>query len=177
MVLRTATGLAHDQAGGYALSDHKTIRRQGDDRLQEMANRTAADLVASLLGALGPGDRFNLAACDVDCHWVFDEPVVANKKNLNAARTYLDARVSLGWTDLAGAFRSALARCSAHTHLVYLGDGIGTTVDADPVALAQSLERIYRDSSGTCHAPRWMRASQSAGRTRGRFSTKPPPVM
>ena len=112
------------------------------------ARRTQADLVATLLGSLAPRDRFNLAGFDVACDWAFDAPVPADPKNRTAACEFLDARVSLGWTDLDGAIASALKQCGPKTQVVYLGDGIPVTAATDPVAAAGRLRRLYESSGG-----------------------------
>ena len=38
------------------------------------------------------------------------------------------------------------------THVIYVGDGIVTTGDADPVAFAKRLQRLYEGKAGTFHA-------------------------
>ncbi len=91
-----------------------------------------AELVAALLTALTPKDRFNLGTCDVDCQWVFAKAAAADAKNIEMARQKLAARRSLGWTDLDKAMQAALAQCGPKTQVVYIGDGIVTTGDADP---------------------------------------------
>ncbi len=113
---------------------------------------TQAALLASLLAALTPKDTINLAACDVDCDWVFEKPVPADSKNIMAARQFLAKRTSLGWTDLDKAFASAFRQSGPTTHVIYLGDGIVTTGDADPAAFAKRLRRLYEGKSGICHA-------------------------
>ena len=104
-----------------------------------------AELVAALLTALTPKDKFNLGTCDVDCQWVFAKPAAADAKNIEMARQKLAARQSLGWTDLDKAMQAALAQCGPKTQVVYIGDGIVTTGDADPVAFAKRLRRMSRD--------------------------------
>ncbi|NQT36787.1 MAG: hypothetical protein HQ581_04820, partial [Planctomycetes bacterium] len=69
-----------------------------------------AEVIASLTGSLTPEDRFNLAACDMDCTWVFDEAVPATDANVDAASQFLAKRAMLGWTDLDRTFASALAQ-------------------------------------------------------------------
>ncbi len=111
-----------------------------------------AELIAALLGALTPKDKFNLGTCDVDCQWVFAKAATADAKNIEMARQKLAARASLGWTDLDKAMQSALAQCGPKTHVVYIGDGITTTGDADPVAFVKRLRRMVEEH--THHAPR-----------------------
>ncbi|MFW6124499.1 MAG: VIT domain-containing protein [Pirellulales bacterium] len=118
------------------------------------ARRTQTELVAALLGSLTSADRFNLAGFDVECDWVFDAPATADNRNIAAARQFLDARTSLGWTDLEGAVASALEQCGPTTRVVYLGDGIPVTAASDPVAAAGRLRRMYEvaDGEATFHA-------------------------
>ena len=111
-----------------------------------------AELVASLLGSLTPKDKFNLATCDVDCSWAFARPAAAEAGNIDQARQFLAARVSLGWTDLDQAMAAALEQCGPRTQVVYIGDGIVTTGDGDPVAFAQRLRRLAQGKPGTFHA-------------------------
>src|SRR5262249_41452718 len=73
-------------------------------------------------------------------------------ENVAAARDYLAKRTSLGWTDLDRAFAAALKRAGPKTHVVYVGDGIVTTGDADPVAFAKRLRRLYEGSSAILHS-------------------------
>jgi predicted Zn-dependent protease len=111
-----------------------------------------AALMGSLLASLTPKDRINVAACDVDCDWAFERAVPAEMKNVSAARLFLANRTSLGWTDLDRAFASALQQSGPKTHVIYVGDGIVTTGDADPVAFGQRLRRLYQGKAGIFHA-------------------------
>lgn len=110
------------------------------------------EFVAALLSALTPKDKFNLAACDVECDLVFEKQTLAEAKHVAAAREFLARRRSLGWTDLDKAFSTVMKKCNSTTQIVYIGDGVVTTGDADPVAFAQRLRREYHDKSGTFHA-------------------------
>ncbi|MBN1852339.1 MAG: hypothetical protein JW829_06430, partial [Pirellulales bacterium] len=110
-------------------------------------------VIAALLASLGSGDTFNLAVCDVDCEWIFEAPRPVTEQNINQARTMLDKRASLGWTDLDKAFLSAQDQCGPATHVIYIGDGIVTTGQADPVACADRIRRHYeKKPAGTFHA-------------------------
>jgi predicted Zn-dependent protease len=109
-------------------------------------------LLVSMLGALTPKDTLNVAACDVNCDWIFEKPVPATSANIAIVRQTLAKRSSLGWTDLDKAFSSAMKLSTPGTHVVYIGDGIVTTGDADPVAFAKRLHRLYDGKSGTFHA-------------------------
>ncbi len=109
------------------------------------------EFVATLLASLSPQDRFNLICSDVQSHAVFKEPVAATEDNVAVVRQFLDGRVSLGWTDLDAAFSQAMQRVQPQTHVVYIGDGIVNTTDADPIAFANRLKRMYADE-GTFHA-------------------------
>jgi predicted Zn-dependent protease len=111
-----------------------------------------AEFIAALLMALGPKDTFNLAACDVDCDWVFPNSVAAAGDSVATARDYLEGRVSLGWSDLDKAFASAIERAGPNTRVIYVGDGIHTTTDADPVAFAKRLKRLYEGKQGAFYA-------------------------
>ena len=59
-----------------------------------------------MLSSLGPDDRFNLARCDVDCQWVFNEPIGPEAENVAKATEVLADRASLG--------SLVSLRCEAH---------------------------------------------------------------
>ena len=103
-------------------------------------------------GSLGAKDKFNLATCDVDCRWLLAHPEAADAKNVRLAGELLAARTSLGWTDLDLAMASALKQCGPKTHVIYIGDGIVTAGDADPVAFAKRLRRMAEGKANTFHA-------------------------
>src|SRR5439155_16534586 len=78
---------------------------------------------------------------------------------------------SLGWTNLDIAFAEALRQCGPRTHVIYVGDGIVTAGDADPVAFTKRLRRLHQGQRGIFHAvtlgstyePGVMRAIASLG--------------
>ena len=113
---------------------------------------TQANFIGALLASLTPKDTFNLAGCDVTCDWAFDRSQSAAPKQLLAARDFLARRPSLGWSDLDAGFASVLKRAGASTHVIYVGDGIVTTGDADPVAFAKRLRQISFPGGGSFHA-------------------------
>lgn len=115
------------------------------------SRRKQEEFVAAILASLGPEDRFNLAVCDVECHWLFEDSVpagVENEKAVMKARQWLKNRVSLGWTDLDQAFTSIQQRADAGSHVIYIGDGIVTSGDADPQAFASRLNGQTLKSRG-----------------------------
>ncbi|MCE9564870.1 MAG: hypothetical protein K8U57_22780 [Planctomycetes bacterium] len=119
----------------------------------DQSQRTAQNgVIASLLAALTPRDTINVATCDVNCDWIFEKPVTATPENITSIRTVLAKRTSLGWTNLDAAFASALKMTDPTTHVIYIGDGITTVGDADPVAFSKRLERLYEGKSGTFHS-------------------------
>ena len=77
-------------------------------------------------------------------------PVTAERAR--SALDQLAARPSLGWTDLDQAFDAVAPTVRDDTVVLYLGDGIGTTGDADPVALAQRLRRLRPRGAAAFHA-------------------------
>lgn len=120
--------------------------------MDEAQRQLQATFLASLLTSLTPGDTFNLATVDVECDWAFDKPLPASAHNASAARKFLDERTSLGWTDLDRAFASVLKQCGPDTHIIYIGDGIISTRDADPEAFVKRLRGLFEGQPGTCHA-------------------------
>lgn len=109
----------------------------------QRANQNA--FLAALLSGLTPKDEFNLAGCDVDCDWAFPKAMPADARNASTALQFAAGRVSLGWTDLDKAFASACAQLHGPTHVIYLGDGVVTSSDADPVEFGKRLRRLYAD--------------------------------
>jgi predicted Zn-dependent protease len=124
-----------------------------------------ADFIAAVLGSLTPKDTVNLAGCDVECDWVFDKSAAGDAKSVDAIRQFLARRISLGWTDLDKAFAAAFERAGPKTRILYVGDGITTTGDADPQAFAKRLKKLYDKSAH--HAPRDAGALRDVGAPRG----------
>jgi hypothetical protein len=117
--------------------------------------KAQAAFLSALLAAVTPRDTLNVAACDVECDWVFEKPVPATPSHLAAAREFLARRTSLGWTDLDRAIASALERSGPDTHIVYVGDGIHTAGDGDAAELAKRLRLLHAEKGKqgvTCHA-------------------------
>ncbi len=102
-----------------------------------------AEFVAALLASLGEADRFRLACCDVSTVWGVAEPTRATDETRGAAAEFLASRVSLGWTDLDQAFAAIEEHVGENTQVVYIGDGIVSTGDADPAAFVNRLNRIF----------------------------------
>ena len=120
--------------------------------MDEAARKTQAAFLDALLAQLGPKDQFQLLAADVNVHAFGDQAAAAGDEQNRAALAFLDARRSLGWTDLDRAFGEALKRAGPGAQIVYVGDGIGTTGDADPVALATRIKNLGRGSTAVGHA-------------------------
>ena len=64
----------------------------------------------------------------------------------------LAGRVSLGWSDLDKAFAAAMEVAQENAHVIYIGDGVVTTGDGDPVAFANRLKQMYGEKGATFHA-------------------------
>ncbi len=112
-----------------------------------------AEFLASLLTSLGPQDRFNLAVCDVDCEWLSQKSLAPKEEDIAKARTWLEKRISLGWTNLDRMAESVLKRLGKNTHLIYVGDGIVTANDADPQTFLNRLKLLTDNKrTGTFHA-------------------------
>ncbi len=91
------------------------------------------------MSLLGAKDRFRLLTADVRALWYSEDARPVSEEEVEKALAFLDRRDSLGWTDLDLAFAQVAKEAGDGTLVVYVGDGIGTTGDADPVALAQRL--------------------------------------
>ncbi len=123
---------------------------------------TQATFIGTLLSSLGPKDTFNIGACDVSCTWAFAQPAAAEASNIATARAFLEQRTSLGWTDLDTAFASALKQGGPKAHVVYVGDGIVTSGDADPIAFTRRCGASTRDMAPRCMPSRWGAATKLA---------------
>ena len=62
------------------------------------------------------------------------------------AREFLDQRVSLGWTNLDQAFAAVLKKAPADSQIVYIGDGIVTAGEANPVSFVKHLGELLTHS-------------------------------
>ena len=102
--------------------------------------------------SLTPQDTVNLATCDVRCGWAFEKPQSASQDNIQRAQDFLAGRVSLGWTDLDTALSNAVKQTDAQTQVIYVGDGIITTRDADPIAFGKRLKLLWEGKSAGVHA-------------------------
>jgi tetratricopeptide (TPR) repeat protein len=120
--------------------------------MDEAQRAAQADFVQGLLLLLGENDTFRLLAADVGVHAYRNKPVPATEEHVEGALAFLAARDSMGWSDLDAAVAAALGAAGQDTHVIYVGDGIGTTNDADPAALANRLKRLGKDTKATCHA-------------------------
>jgi len=107
--------------------------------------------IAGLLESLSDKDSFNLLGFDVNARWAFPTKVPVTEKKLDEALAFLHKRGALGWTDLDLAFKEAAASVDHNTNVIYIGDGIPTTGDADPIACAARLKRVY-PGKGSFHA-------------------------
>ncbi|MDD2599135.1 MAG: VIT domain-containing protein [Kiritimatiellae bacterium] len=95
------------------------------------------EFIAFLMGSLGSRDCLQVAAVDMDCHWISgDDP--------EAVRDFLSHRASLGLTDLERVFGEVFDKCGAGTHIIYLGDCVDTTRGADPVDTVRRLTTLYK---------------------------------
>ncbi len=104
----------------------------------EAASRRTTQLkfVRALLGQLGPKDRFRLAASDVKVRGFCAEPIAATQENVRKALEWLEDSYPLGWQDLDALLDDVIAKTKSKEHVVYIGDGIGTTGSADAAANA-----------------------------------------
>lgn len=104
--------------------------------------RQQAEFVASVLSSLGPDDRFLLGTADVGTVWASTEPLAPSADNVAKAKSFLDERVSLGWTNLDRAFGEALKQAPAGAQVIYIGDGIVSAGDTDAAAFVQRLGQL-----------------------------------
>lgn len=118
--------------------------------------KSQAAFIASLLQMLGDKDRFALMTCDVDARLFRNKGLAPSEASIRQALTWLASQRSLGWTDLDRCWQKLVHSVEPGTTVVYVGDGIGTSGDGDPQALAARLQRMAQGKDGTspfvCHA-------------------------
>ncbi len=110
--------------------------------------RQQAEFVGTVLTSLGTDDRFQLACADVGTAWFANEPQTSTDDNIAKARTFLDERLSLGWTDLDRAFADVIQKAPANAHIIYIGDGIVSARSMDTAAFVQRLKQLVGKSTG-----------------------------
>ena len=120
--------------------------------MHEAARANQAAFVESLLSQLGAKDRFRLATCDIDTRWYANEPASVVADEVGKALDFLAARDSLGWTDLDAAMQAVADVVGPESVVIYVGDGIGTTGNADPMALSQRLRSTHGTTKASFHA-------------------------
>ncbi|MCA9266267.1 MAG: hypothetical protein KDA60_20545, partial [Planctomycetales bacterium] len=116
------------------------------------ARRKQAELVAALLQSLGANDRFRLAACDVDCVWFEGDAQPHDTTATPSARSWLEARRSLGWSNLKRTFEKVASAVPAGERVIYVGDGIDVAIESDPAAFAQFISQLKLNDHVTLHA-------------------------
>ena len=146
--LLEVTPPAPPQSGRELVADTKpialTLWCDTSASIDAADRRARAAMVAALLSALTPADTFDLAVTDIQTQFAFDKPVPATPENVVKARDFLAGRASLGWTDLTRGLTAVLARAAPGSTVVYLGDGVAGTLDANPQAAATRLDAAYR---------------------------------
>jgi predicted Zn-dependent protease len=96
--------------------------------------------------------------CDTEVKWMTLIPGVKGSRPGTIAlwRDILSRRPSLGWSALEKALITTIQRVNLrehkNVHVVYIGDGVITTGNADPVAFAQRIQRFHQEKKGTFHA-------------------------
>ncbi|MCA8969457.1 MAG: hypothetical protein KDC95_06725 [Planctomycetes bacterium] len=128
----------------------------------DVVSRTAQHkFVESLLQLLGPQDRFRLLTADSDVHAFAEDMRSPSQDGISDAITWLESRVSLGWTDLDATFARVQDIVSADASaresdrpviVVYVGDGVHTAGDGNAAALAARLQTEYASSKASYHA-------------------------
>lgn len=108
--------------------------------------RQQNEVVATILAALSPRDRFQLAVTDVRTDWASAEPLEPTAENIKAARDYLEQRISLGWTNLDVAYEAAFRIAKPGTQVIYIGDGIVTAGDRNPQSFVKRLAKLVTDT-------------------------------
>ncbi len=120
--------------------------------MDDAARATQRAFLDAFISQLGDEDRVRLFATDVAVEPLLGDPRPGGSTTAAEALASLDARASLGWTDLDAALKGALAAAGPETLVIYVGDGIPSTGDADPNAQADRLRRLGNGASAQVHA-------------------------
>jgi tetratricopeptide (TPR) repeat protein len=104
--------------------------------------RLQSEFVGTVLTSLGENDRFQLVCADVGTAWVSDQMQAANPETIGRARVFLEDRISLGWTNLDRAFQDVIQKSPAGSQVIYIGDGIVSSGNADTAAFIQRLKQL-----------------------------------
>ena len=133
---------------------HLVILADTSGSMDDAARANQDALIGALLTSLGERDSFELATCDCETRWAPVDDGPPDTARVAAARGFVAARTSLGWSDLDRAFATVCQRVRATpgAQVIYIGDGIITNGDADPVAFAKRLQRLAANSGATFHA-------------------------
>ncbi|MDJ0522501.1 MAG: VIT domain-containing protein [Planctomycetota bacterium] len=129
---------------------HVTVVADTSGSMDGAARKNQADFIAALLELLGEKDRFRLLACDATADWLTDGAQAPTAGD--AALEALAKRRSLGWTDLDLAVRTALKDAPDGALVIYVGDGVSTTGNADPGEQAERLRAIGQGTKASVHA-------------------------
>jgi predicted Zn-dependent protease len=124
--------------------------------------------IETILRSLGSDDSFQVAACDVEYVPLGGRgPLVTEGRPssdwisaIDDSLDALEARHSLGWSDLEKAFTAIFDQVSdiPNTHVIYVGDGVQNTYESDAAVSAARLRTIYGEKTSdlqhppTCHA-------------------------
>ncbi len=117
--------------------------------------RQQKEVVATILAALSPRDRFQMAVTDVRTDWTHGtlriagssaEPLEPTAEIIQAVCDFLDQRISLGWTNLDIAYETVLRQATPGSHIIYIGDGIVTAGDRNPQSFAKRLAKRVTDT-------------------------------
>lgn len=115
--------------------------------------RQQAEFVGTVLTSLGADDRFQLACADVGTAWFANDPQAPTDDIIAKARTFLDERLSLGWTDLDRAFADVIQKAPTDAHIIYVGDGIVSARSTDTAAFVQRLKQMVGKSKVDVNRP------------------------
>ncbi|MEZ6008508.1 MAG: VIT domain-containing protein [Planctomycetota bacterium] len=111
--------------------------------------REAQDaFLRAFVALLGAEDRVRLMAYDVKPVWLLGEETAPDGAAVTGALDALAARRSLGWSDVDAGLAAALEAAHDGGLVIHVGDGIVTTGDADPQALATRLAALGKRFPG-----------------------------
>ncbi|MEM7456000.1 MAG: VIT domain-containing protein [Planctomycetota bacterium] len=156
-------------SSGWQMEENRGLTADGDPlemliiadtsaSMNEQAREQQHKLIAALISMLSIEDRVQVAACDVEPVWLHDNSQgggdwqCGGVETASAIVSRLEARDSLGWTDLESSFAAILERANEDTQIVYVGDGMVSTYVADGVQFVNRLKQMFAERNNTLHA-------------------------
>ena len=141
--------LSPGRAAGRALSRDVTVVLDVSGSMSGQKIDQAKAALHQLLGTLGPDDRFRLLAFSNRVSDLQDGWSGTSRRELDAARRWIDDLQANGGTNIEGALREAFREGTGEGRLgivLFLTDGLPSVGEQDPERLARQAERARGDA-------------------------------